>query len=222
MEAQHISHVKNMIDSFKTSLLEFASKHRDRINADPEFRHQFHVMCTSTGVDPLASNKGFWSDLLGVGDFYYELGVQIIQICLQTRSTNGGIISIKELFDTIRASPGRSKQHLSKEDIKRAIERISILGNGLKMIEVSGRTMVVSTPMELNNDHEHVFTIASEQGYVSEEMLVSQYGWSRERFYGVINVLAQEGVVWIDAHGRKAQHRYYFPSIWKDSCADPF
>jgi len=25
-------------------------------------------------VDPLASNKGFWAELLGIGDFYYELG----------------------------------------------------------------------------------------------------------------------------------------------------
>jgi len=28
------------------------------------------------GVDPLASNKGAWAQLLGFGDFYYELGVQ--------------------------------------------------------------------------------------------------------------------------------------------------
>ena len=34
-------------------------------------------MCASIGVDPLASSKGFWSEMLGVGDFYYELGVQV-------------------------------------------------------------------------------------------------------------------------------------------------
>jgi ESCRT-II complex subunit VPS22 len=32
-------------------------------------------MCAKVGVDPLASNKGFWAELLGIGDFYYELGV---------------------------------------------------------------------------------------------------------------------------------------------------
>ena len=32
-------------------------------------------MCKSVGVDPLSSNKGFWVDILGVGDFYYELAV---------------------------------------------------------------------------------------------------------------------------------------------------
>lgn len=31
-------------------------------------------MCAKVGVDPLASNKGFWAELLGIGDFYYELG----------------------------------------------------------------------------------------------------------------------------------------------------
>ncbi len=42
-------------------------------------------MCSKIGVDPLASNKGFWSELLDVGDFYYELGVQIIEIGILTR-----------------------------------------------------------------------------------------------------------------------------------------
>ena len=32
-------------------------------------------MCKEIGVDPLSSNKGFWVDVLGVGDFYYELAV---------------------------------------------------------------------------------------------------------------------------------------------------
>ena len=34
-------------------------------------------MCASIGVDPLASNKGFWSNMLDIGDFYYELGSNI-------------------------------------------------------------------------------------------------------------------------------------------------
>lgn len=44
------------------------------IRKNPAFRSQFHDMCSKVGVDPLASNKGFWAELLGIGDFYYELG----------------------------------------------------------------------------------------------------------------------------------------------------
>lgn len=44
------------------------------IRKNPTFRSQFHEMCAKVGVDPLASNKGFWAKLLGIGDFYCELG----------------------------------------------------------------------------------------------------------------------------------------------------
>ena len=54
-----------------------AAARRADITRDPAFRAQFHAMCAAAGVDPLASNKGFWTELLGFGDFYYELGVQI-------------------------------------------------------------------------------------------------------------------------------------------------
>ncbi|KAK1414786.1 hypothetical protein QVD17_30545 [Tagetes erecta] len=45
------------------------------IHKNPTFRSQFHEMCAKVGVDPLASNKGFWAELLGIGDFYYEIVV---------------------------------------------------------------------------------------------------------------------------------------------------
>lgn len=45
-------------------------------------------------MDPLASNKGFWAEVLGVGDFYYELAVQIVEICLATRDINGGLMAL--------------------------------------------------------------------------------------------------------------------------------
>ena len=38
-----------------------------------------------------SASKGFWAEMLGVGDFYYELGVQIIEVCLATSHRNGGM-----------------------------------------------------------------------------------------------------------------------------------
>jgi ESCRT-II complex subunit VPS22 len=35
--------------------------------------------------------------LLGFGDFYYELAVQIVEICYQTRNQNGGLIDLNDL-----------------------------------------------------------------------------------------------------------------------------
>ena len=45
-------------------------------------------MCAKVGVDPLASNKGFWAELLGIGDFYYELGMFVLFPYLTCFSSN--------------------------------------------------------------------------------------------------------------------------------------
>ncbi len=61
-------------------------------------------MCANVGVDPLASNKGMWAQLLGFGDFYYELGVQIVEACLATRAYNGGFMELGSLRNAVQAS----------------------------------------------------------------------------------------------------------------------
>lgn len=77
---------------------------RDGVRQDPEFRAKFHAMCANVGVDPLASNKGVWAQLLGFGDFYYELGVQIVEACLATRAYNGGLMDLPALRRYVQAS----------------------------------------------------------------------------------------------------------------------
>nr|AEQ39062.1 putative vacuolar protein sorting-associated protein 22 [Wolffia arrhiza] len=66
--------MKEQLATFRTQLEEFARKYKNDIRKNPISRAQFHEMCANVGVDPLASNKGFWAELLGIGDFYYELG----------------------------------------------------------------------------------------------------------------------------------------------------
>lgn len=80
-----LSHVSAQLELFRTNLEQFAVKYKQNIKKDPEFRRKFQTMCAKIGVDPLASKKGFWSELLDVGDFYYELAVQIIEVGIITR-----------------------------------------------------------------------------------------------------------------------------------------
>jgi ESCRT-II complex subunit VPS22 len=205
---------KETLSTFKAALQTFAEKHRDRINSDPEFRMHFHTMCQSVGVDPLASNKGFWADLLGFGDFYFELGVHIIQICMQTRPRNGGIISLSELQSLIKANPGcRGRASVSGEDIKRAAEKLLVLGHGFKIMNIAGKPFVVSVPLEVSRDHELILTLAQEgDGSVSFDELAALQ-WSRERFELTITPMIRDGLVWIDDH--EGSRRYFFQSIWR-------
>lgn len=95
--AEHLRQMKQQFETFKSNLEQFAIRHKKEIQQDPSFRAQFHAMCASIGADPLTSRKGVWADLLGVGDYYYELAVRIIEICVATRPMNGGLLSLREL-----------------------------------------------------------------------------------------------------------------------------
>ncbi|KDD71846.1 hypothetical protein H632_c4300p0, partial [Helicosporidium sp. ATCC 50920] len=68
--------VAAQVATFRSALEEFAVRRRADIRRDPVFRSQFALMCAAIGVDPLASNQSAWNRLLGLGDFYSELGVQ--------------------------------------------------------------------------------------------------------------------------------------------------
>jgi ESCRT-II complex subunit VPS22 len=217
MEETKLANVTEILNRFQSSLQDFAAKHRKRINSDPEFRLQFHKMCVSVGVgkrfsyqflglkrhlitlDPLASNKGFWADLLGVGDFYFELGVNIVEVCIKSRSLNGGIMSLSELHSKVRQKRGNLKQEVLREDVQRAIEKLSVLGNGFKLVQVRGREpLVFSVPMELNHDHDELLTEVQNNGFVTFTAMQTFYGWTFERFHNTIEPLLQEGMLWLD------------------------
>ncbi|CAN6460197.1 unnamed protein product [Victoria cruziana] len=116
--------MKEQLATFRSQLEEFARKHKNDIRKNPAFRSQFHEMCAKVGVDPLASNKGFWAELLGIGDFYYELGVQIVDICLATRPTNGGLIDLQELCSLLNQRRRAARDTVSEDDCLRAISKL--------------------------------------------------------------------------------------------------
>lgn len=158
MSADRAKHIEEQLATFKTHLEAFAAKHRNDINRDPEFRRAFAKMTKAIGVDPLASSKGFWGELLGVSDFYYEVGVQIVDICLSTRALNGGLISLTELTQRLTrmrggaaaaaaaggagaaapaAGAGRKHEAISVDDVQRTIAKLAVLGGGYRIITLA-------------------------------------------------------------------------------------
>lgn len=95
--------MRAQMQRFEQNLTAFATEHKESIQRDARFRAHFHEMCAAAGVDPLTSRKGLWAELLGVGDYYYELAVRAIEACVATRPLNGGIIALDELVRLLRA-----------------------------------------------------------------------------------------------------------------------
>ncbi|CAG8650868.1 8865_t:CDS:10 [Acaulospora morrowiae] len=202
----------------KTNLEEFARKHRKDIEKEPRFRTHFSRMCANAGVDPLLSNKGFWAELLGYGNFYYDICVQIIEICRSTRGRNGGLVELKELKRQLikkrsNASGGiGSSQEISEDDIVRAIKTLKPLGNGFEILQIGDRKMVRSVPRELNVDQSSILLLAQSKGYVTKDMIESELGWGIERINDVFDTLLADGLCWMDEQAHPIEY-WLFPYL---------
>ena len=196
-------------------------------------------MCGPLGVDPLSSEKGFWGNMLGIGEFYYELAVKVAEVCIASRSRNGGIISVAEVKQTLKergtkfnftnssSSSSSSKKKISgtkysTQDIKTAIGKLSKLGSGFRTVMVGNSCMIVSVPMELDNDHMEIMKLAQREndndndrmlgltsGVVTITEIMDATGWDKERTNRAIDILLGNGMAWLDYHEGKKQ--YWFP-----------
>ena len=104
--------------AFTKNLEAFATKYKDEIQFNPDFREQFYTMCLEIGVDPLASIS-LWSKTLNLSEFYYNLAIQIITISM----TKGPLIEINELRKMLMNN--MKTQDVSLMDIEKAIESVS-------------------------------------------------------------------------------------------------
>lgn len=219
IQENQLEELSKQMEVFRSNLEEFASKHKNEIKRNSQFRKQFQEMCASIGVDPLASGKGFWS-ILGIGDFYHELSVQIVEVCLATNFKNGGLISLNELRQRLIKARGKSKQHqdINNEDLLCAAKKLNIFGNGFSIIEVSkGQYLVQSVPGELSMDHTAVLKLASKlnKAFVSMSVLQDQLNWEVDRAKKSVHHMIKEGLAWMDSKN-ETETLYWFPSMFNE------
>ncbi|XP_050442138.1 vacuolar-sorting protein SNF8 [Adelges cooleyi] len=219
IQENQLEQMTKQMDVFRGNLEEFATKYKNEIKKNPQFRRQFQEMCASIGVDPLASGKGFWS-VLGIGDFYYELAVQIVEVCMATTYKNGGIIVLDELRERLIKARGRNKQHqeISVDDLLCAAKKLKIFGNGFSVIPVGkGQYIVQSVPGELSMDQTAVLKqlSTSDQPFVSLTSLQEQLKWEEKRASNAIDQMIAEGLCWVDKQNSK-EVLYWFPSMFTE------
>src|SRR5882757_3412131 len=135
--ASQVSALHSQLSQFRAALQTFAATHRESIRSDPAFRHAFQQMCASIGVDPLAGPRkgGWWAELLDMGDWQYELGVQIVDVCVSTRERNGGLIEMGELVRMVSKLRGVGGGAVTEDDVMRSIRTLRPLGAGYQVIE---------------------------------------------------------------------------------------
>nr|XP_002125395.1 vacuolar-sorting protein SNF8 [Ciona intestinalis] len=210
-----LDQLSGQLETFHSHLEKFAANHKQEIRKNPQFRRQFQQMCATIGVDPLASGKGFWSEMLGVGDFYYELGVQLVEICITTRPQNGGIIAITELHQKLMKTRGKYAQDVSIDDVRTALSKLKLLGTGFTLLGTGLKQIVKSVPGELNMDHSAILELAQKSnGKVSHADVKSVYNWQPERVQDVLEHLTKEGMAWVDTQTPNKETWYWFPALF--------
>lgn len=239
-----LAELKEQVEQFSTSLRAFASAHRQEIYKDPHFRQTFQRMCSSIGVDPLAGHPptrfgisrlgklgNMWNDLLGLSDWNCELGVQIVDVCVSTRTQNGGLIGLPALKRGVIAlrygkHSAENESMISDNDILRSIEALRPLGCGYEVVPINGRPMVRTVPKELSEDAQILLTYMAAQAphdhlgipYIpapSGTHWCEEIKWDTSRAQCVVEtMLLVDGMLWVDRVG--SQRRYYSPSLLPD------
>lgn len=211
-----VDQLHGQLAHFRTVLAQFASSHRDSIRKDPIFRRKFAQMCASIGVDPLAGPRkgGWWAEMLNLGDWSYELGVQIVDVCISTRDRNGGIIEMNELVRLVSKLRGLAGGEVTEDDVIRSIKTLQPLGAGYEVLDVGGRKMVRSVVKQLDDDQTLMLAIAQENGgRIVEDTLIARLRWQPERARAALNnMLLRDGLCWIDEQDPHNSVVYWVPS----------
>jgi ESCRT-II complex subunit VPS22 len=186
--------MKNSLKSFKDRLIDFSRSHQKEILQKPEFRFQFHEMCKQVGIDPISSSKNVFSDF-GVGRFYYELSIQVVDICYSTRSQNGGIIQITELKRLLELMR-HNKDVITINDIMKAIEKLKILNSGYSVYKVGKQILVQSVPTAFNEDNKLLMALAQDlNGHFGKNDIIRKYNWDEDRIKTALDDMLKEGIV---------------------------
>lgn len=225
LRASSLASAIETVEKLEVKLAEFAKTHKHAIQHDPAFRAKFLDMCAPLGVDPLSSEKGFWGSMLGIGEFYCELSVKVAEVCLASRSRNGGIIRVSEMKDILmqrgtkfKFADSTNKTTYSEEDIITSVEKLAKLGSGFRTIKVGRSILIVSVPEELDDDHMQVMQVAEDDGcgpygMVTTGTMSRSMGWDDDRSNRALELLMGKGMVWLDVY--RGEKQYWFPSLWK-------
>jgi ESCRT-II complex subunit VPS22 len=218
---------RKQLRKFISQLERFAASHRDGIRADPELRAAFHAMCASVGVDPLASRKSAWAQILGLGDFYVELAVGVADCCLASRAHDGGLCELRALVERVNRRRSSAVGDVSADDVERAIGALASLGGGWRVESTPSNAsslgavkMVRSVPMELSDDINIAlaFAKASSEGRATTAALASSRAWSPSRARAALEAAVKLGIALVDDQnpdpGRA--RAYWFPAFRAD------
>lgn len=157
-----------------------------------------------------------------MGDFYYELAVQIVEICNSMQEKTGGLIYLDQVLMRINRVRSRFVNEVSLDDCKRAIKKLTIFGSAYTLIRMTSddeRYMIQSLPDEMSTDHIELLKLAeSNGGILTHQQILTELKWDSIRVENGLNFIIKEGIAWLDIHQDQSKlqptNSYYFISLY--------
>lgn len=214
---QRLDHTKQQLLCFRDGLQTFAQKYSSRIVKDSAFRHTFHTLCTELGIDPLCSSKNLFNRLFGLGRFYNEISIQVIDHCTRTKPFNGGYLRLDGLLACLNKN--RSPP-VTEFDVVQAIKSLRALQCGYQVVDI-GATRVVKSCTTQIDVHEVAIIqyffrkqAQSAEPYVFIRELKKELDIPLSHLNVALSNLLRVGVCALDDQVPKAERpHFYFPGF---------
>lgn len=105
------------------------------------------------------------------------------------------------------------------DDVERAVSKLAVLGSGFKVVQVGGRRMVQSVPIELSQDHTQVLASCEDAGSTTVRAAQVKLGWDAKRVETALAFLLRNEFAWVDEQG--GETAYWFVGMVDGACGGP-
>lgn len=197
-------------------LKKFEKKHGDEIKNNKEYYEKLSSLREDLGL-PQEIGVFDWKDqpsfvdkLTGKG-YFDQLANELLEIGTQNTRQTGGLISVAQLV--LKLNKLRPGKVIPPQDVIRALKNLEKSGliSAIRTLD-SGVKIAEFVAIDLSDDQQIVFSLASRHGFITPELLIMKTKWSLERSNRVLDSLTDEGIAIKDTNVAEGT-KYWFPSL---------
>jgi ESCRT-II complex subunit VPS22 len=207
LSAQRTAQLVDNIQVLETRLKELAKKHESLIRRDPLVRIKFKQLADSLGIDLLESNANMFSKALGIGEYYYDLCVKIVEICIREKPYVGDMIPLTLVLKEMKRL--KPNDNIQEQDIRMALEKVRVLGSGYDLIGLGdsiNNVYIRITPEDINADVMTLLRLANEKAaenpmapiLTREDLTAPPRCWNPPRADKALRDAMSAGLCWVE------------------------
>ena len=216
MMLQQLDQMIENVAVLKDQLKKFEKSHGKEIQENKDYYQKIAELRGGLGLPGEIGiyewkDSPSFKDKIGNKGYYDQLSNEILELGKSVISDTGGLISIAELV--IKLNKIRPGKVVPPKDVIKGLDNLidSKLIPPIRKLK-SGVLVVEFVAVELSDDQELVFNLASKKGFLTQETLMVQLGWNSDRATRILEELVSSGMALKDESYQEGI-KYWFPSL---------